>query len=735
MMPEPVTARAVDVRSGAPLLEPSVTVMVTTCQGDTRIRTCLDSLAAQSLDPDTFEILVVQNGPPCATPQVVADFKAEHPRLRVRLVELSQAGLGHARNVGLQAARGTYVTYVDDDDWVTPSYLSGLLAHADVGVVPSALVSTVLDGAPDQDVTEPSLDNYATRSLMPFAGRTVTCDQLPAALSYNAGKLLHTSVARLVRYDESLGSGEDFIYWLTLLTLHPFRLRIAEVEDDAVYCRSIRETSLGRQGVSYDFMVSQRLDCLEALERIDQSEPVPARVARRMRRGQVRRINAYLAARPDEHARVVDDVRRRGLRQMPWHVLNRGLGRDLAIAYCFPPYLDTSGLVAARRLRERGVVTDVISNDISKFRALDRESLRVAAEVVDRTEVLDATPSFGHWDSVTEFAQRALETVDRWESEKGHYRSVYSRSMAVASHFAAALVKIRRPDIEWVAEFSDPLKFHPDGRERTSPMPPNWLSAVLEDELASRGHVLPPSGVFAFSELMTYALADRLVFTNQRQLDLMMEYCPDPGLRARALDIAEVRHHPTLPRDFYSLKKATYELDRSVVNIAYFGVFYITRGLEEVMEAIRGLRFEDRERVRLHVFTSRSEQLRLDVARAAMSDVVVVRPLVPFLDFLALTTRFDVLLVKDAEAVPYFGMNPYLPSKVSDYRGSGTPVWGISEEGSVLDGMDSTHRSRLGDAAAAQSIIEGLVRALPAPVAGGGTGSSASRRRARAARR
>lgn len=717
MMSEPVTAPAVDVRSGGPLLEPSVTVIVATYRGDTRIRTCLDSLAAQTLDPESFEILVVQNGPPCATSEVVAAFRSEHPHVRVRLIELSQAGVGHARNVGLQAARGTYVTHVDDDDWVTPNYLSGLLAHAEEGVVPLSMVSAVVHGTSDRADLESGLDNYATRSLMPFAGLTVTCDQVPAALSYNAGKLLRTGVARLARYDESLASGEDFIYWLTLLTRHPFRLRVVEVDDDAVYCQSIRERSIGRQGLGYDFMVGQRLDCLAALEDIDQSEPVPARVARRMRRGQVRWINDYLVTRPEEHARVVEDVRRRGLRQVPWALVNRGLGRDLAIAYCFPPYLDTSGLVAARRLRERGLVTDVISNDISRFRTVDHESLKVAAEVVDRTEVLEAPPSFGHWDSISEFSQRAVETFERWEADKGPYRSVYSRSMAVASHFAAALVKLRRPEIEWVAEFSDPLKFHPDGSLRSSPMPANWLSETLAAALAQRGHHLPESGVFAYSELMTYALADRLVFTNQRQLDLMLEYCPDPALRTRVLDIAEVRHHPTLPKDFYSLKTATYELDDSVVNVAYFGVFYVTRGLEEVMEGLRRLRFQDRRRIRLHVFTSRSEQLRLDVARAAMSDVVVVRSLVPFLDFLALTTRFDVLLVKDAEAVPYFGTNPYLPSKVSDYRGSGTPVWGIAELGSVLDGLDTAHHSRLGDAVGAQKVLEDLVGTLPEPVA------------------
>ena len=689
--------------------------MVTTCLGEDRIATCLASLAAQTLAPEEFEILVVQNGPPCGTPGIVADFHRAHPEMRVRLIELSQAGLGHARNVGLQAARGTYVTYVDDDDWITPGYLEGLLAYASDSIVPVALVSTVPDdlGAPGTDLHD--LDNYASRSLLPFSGRTITCDKVAAALSYNAGKLVRTDLARDVRYDESLRSGEDFVYWLTLLARHPFRLHVTHVVDDVVYCRSIREGSLGRQNTGYDFMVSQRLNCLAALETVDHSDHVPFRVAARMRNGQARWINAYLKERPEEHARVMEDVRERGLINVPWQVINRGRGRDLALLYCFPPFLDTSGLVAARRLRERGVVTDVVSNDISKFRAIDNEANRVAAEVVGRTEILTTAPSFGHWDSITEFAEESMKIVDKWESESGPYRTVYSRSMAVASHFAAALLKVRRPEIEWVAEFSDPLKFHPEASERSSPMNDNELSAQIRSAMQAGGWDVPESSLFEFAELMVYALADRVVFTNDHQKDFMLGYCPDPDLSERVRAISTVSHHPTLPPDFYELSTPRYELDDTVVNIAYFGVFYVTRGLEEVMAAISSLRFEDRRRVRLHIFTSRPEALRLDVAVAGLSDVLVIRPFVPFLEFLAMTKHFDVLLVKDAEATRYFGVNPYLPSKISDYRGSGTPVWAITEPGSSLDGISTEYTSSLGDVAGARRALRAIMRASISP--------------------
>ena len=39
----------------------------------------------------------------------------------------------------------------------------------------------------------------------------------------------------------------------------------------------------------------------------------------------------------------------------------------------------------------------------------------------------------------------------------------------------------------------------------------------------------------------------------------------------------------------------------------------------------------------------------------------------------------------DAVVTEYMGVNPYLPSKLSDYLGSDTPIWAIVEKGSSLD--------------------------------------------------
>jgi hypothetical protein len=66
--------------------------------------------------------------------------------------------------------------------------------------------------------------------------------------------------------------------------------------------------------------------------------------------------------------------------------------------------------------------------------------------------------------------------------------------------------------------------------------------------------------------------------------------------------------------------------------------------------------------------------------------------------------------VNDAVTDPAI-RNPFLPSKWSDYRGSGTPVWGLLEEGSPLSAEPVTHASPVGDVHAAHKVLIDLIEA------------------------
>jgi hypothetical protein len=662
---------------------PFVSVLVATSSGGENLPGCLDSLAAQTLDPADFEVVVVLHGPVDGTQDAVTRFCRMHPDLRLRVLVLTEHGLGNALNVGLSAVRGSYVTVVGDDDRVAPTYLEAMLDAAAPDVVVAAPIRNLAEGG-------------------------VAEDPLVAALSDDAAKLISSEIARLARYDTELVSGEDPAYWLALLAQRPLGVRV--VDDGLVpYLRSV-SSGPGREA-SYELDVTQRLRCLRAIEALDRDAPAVTAVAQGLMKGQARWVNTYLREVPADHPKVVADVVAAGLREFPWSSVNEGLARDLAVCYCFPPYLDTSGVVAAKRLRARGLVTDVVSQDLSGLRTRDPGSVRIADEVLARVRLVQGAASFSEWSAVSAFAEQTWEAVLEWEALQGHYHSVYSRAMAMNSHYAAALVKLRRPGIEWIAEFSDPLKINALGEERAGGVEDDWLSQELRAGMQAAGHEVGEQvALFDWVERITYALADRIVFTNPSQMEMMLGYCPEPALVARARSIAEITQHPVLPRRFYEQSSTTLDRHRDAVHLAYFGVFYSTRDLGDVVQALVRLRQPERDRVRLHVFTSNPDKLTLEVVRMGLAGVVHVHPFVPVLDFLRLTTQFDVLVVNDAATASHHALNPYLPSKVADYVGSGTPIWAICEPGSALSTMQLAHRSTLGDVDEALTVLRSLIR-------------------------
>lgn len=106
--------------SGLPAVTegPKVTVLVAAYEAGAVLATALSSLQAQTWR--NLEILVIDDcSPSPETRQVAARFAQTDPR--IRLIEMPQNGGAYvARNRGLEAATGSFVTLNDADDWAHP---------------------------------------------------------------------------------------------------------------------------------------------------------------------------------------------------------------------------------------------------------------------------------------------------------------------------------------------------------------------------------------------------------------------------------------------------------------------------------------------------------------------------------------------------------------------------------------------------------------------------------------
>lgn len=75
---------------------------------------CMESLLNQTLKD--IEIIMVDDGSPDRCPQMCDEYARKDSRVKV--IHKENAGLGYARNSGLEVATGEYVAFVDSDDFV-----------------------------------------------------------------------------------------------------------------------------------------------------------------------------------------------------------------------------------------------------------------------------------------------------------------------------------------------------------------------------------------------------------------------------------------------------------------------------------------------------------------------------------------------------------------------------------------------------------------------------------------
>lgn len=115
------------------MTEPLISVVIAALDAEDVLPRQLTALAGQR-DPGPWELVVADNGSTDGTRELVRRFAADHPGIRVQLVDASdRRGAGHARNTGVRAAHGDLVAFCDADDLVDAGWVhavrEGLRQH------------------------------------------------------------------------------------------------------------------------------------------------------------------------------------------------------------------------------------------------------------------------------------------------------------------------------------------------------------------------------------------------------------------------------------------------------------------------------------------------------------------------------------------------------------------------------------------------------------------------------
>ena len=106
--------------------QPLISLVVSIYNVENYLWSCLDSIAKQTYS--NIEVLLVNDGSPDDSSSICQEFVAKDSRFRY--IEKENGGLSDARNAGIAEAKGEFLSFVDSDDWIEPTYVEDLYRAA-----------------------------------------------------------------------------------------------------------------------------------------------------------------------------------------------------------------------------------------------------------------------------------------------------------------------------------------------------------------------------------------------------------------------------------------------------------------------------------------------------------------------------------------------------------------------------------------------------------------------------
>jgi glycosyltransferase involved in cell wall biosynthesis len=115
-----------EVRERVTYPQPLISLVVPIYNVENYLWSCLDSIAKQTYS--NIEVLLVNDGSPDDSSSICQEFVAKDSRFRY--IEKENGGLSDARNAGIAEAKGEFLSFVDSDDWIEPTYVEDLYRAA-----------------------------------------------------------------------------------------------------------------------------------------------------------------------------------------------------------------------------------------------------------------------------------------------------------------------------------------------------------------------------------------------------------------------------------------------------------------------------------------------------------------------------------------------------------------------------------------------------------------------------
>ena len=181
---------------------PLVSVIVPVYRTEPYLTDCVSSLLAQTYS--NLEILLVDDGSPDRSGELCDQFARKDARIRV--IHKSNGGVSSARNAGLDAARGDFVSFVDSDDTLEPDTYAYLIEQMQKHDADVAMFEYSID-YPDRVIEH----SHKAEGRLQNREQAI-CATVSPANRFCCSKIFARRLIEGVRFDPQIRVGEDTLF-------------------------------------------------------------------------------------------------------------------------------------------------------------------------------------------------------------------------------------------------------------------------------------------------------------------------------------------------------------------------------------------------------------------------------------------------------------------------------------------------------------------------------------------
>lgn len=185
-----------------------VSIIIPVYNAERYISKCIESIIEQAFKD--FEIILIDDGSTDGSGLICDGYANKYSNIQA--IHQSNSGVSSARNLGIAQSKGTYLTFVDADDYVGPDFLYRLTQGPDFDFV---YANSCIIGKDHPCIVE---EEYKAEIFDKQSFETHFC-KIPLAKLAPWNKLYRRSIVEQhhIRFNEKLHYGEDTLFVLEFL--------------------------------------------------------------------------------------------------------------------------------------------------------------------------------------------------------------------------------------------------------------------------------------------------------------------------------------------------------------------------------------------------------------------------------------------------------------------------------------------------------------------------------------